>query len=1120
MTVAFTHLATSGSTTDATSFTTASIAPAANRVVYCAVLGAAGSGGIAPTPTVTGLGLSWVLTRQSPDPSALRTVFWFRAVTGATAPTPGAVTIAFGSTTIVACNWTIHAAAGADPTAPTVQSVEQRLTGNTNTSINFPFSNPVTAGNAVLAAVATNVTATITPGSGWTTVGGTSTLSTPSQSLMGMYSTTALQNITSSWTGAGNTWVIGIEVPAAAAGTPATAGGSITLGGAPTVQAAATAGGSITLGGSGATSFPPITWQGHTWYPRSVSGAPGPNTWGPSQAWVDASGYLNLRISQVNGVWTCAEVDQSDGQILGYGKYEWVYDIDVATRDVQPVLGLYTYNSDPATAPHQQEIDIEVTNWGTVGEKSDLWYSQQPTGVLGTTTENRQAASTLAGAALPLTSSFTWQPGQIYWKTTDANGVLISEHVTTEGVFAPSATGPGLSMNLWLNGGNPPNNGQPVTAKIRSFNFTASATHALVPADQYVDPFDNAYGWRLSTSASIAAGELSLSCTPQYEMAQSGSVLDMRNSSTTIQTSQAPVSGGQFSQEMLYQVRADSQNYFMIFVSGGGLAARMSQGGVNSAQLSGGTYNATTHAYWRISVAGSTVTFATSPNRTTWTSIGTLTTTLTSQQLSSMREYLQCGYWGAETGSQGAWKVTQVGAPATTAPATAGGSISLGGTVTARAATTAGGGISLGGSATGTAAPVAATAGGSITLGGAVTARAPAVAAGGISLGGAAAAAGTGHGRRRHHAGRGEHRARGGHSRRWNRSQRVCAGECPGPAGGGISLGGSAPSQPVAAALGGVSLGGAVTARTAASAGGGISLGGAVSASAPVAAGGQITLGGTVVVLPPGNNAQGSITLGGSAPAVPAAAALGGITLGGTTVVLAAAVSGGTISLGGAATGQQPGSSALGGIQLGGAGTARTPAVAGGTISLGGSALARAAVAITGGITLGGLATGGATPPQSSSAAGQITLGGASTVRAPAGAGGQISLDGSALARAVAAAGGQILLSGIAAGAPTPVPATAAGGITLGGASTAWVPVMAGGEITLGGSVFVRVAASALGGITLGGGAIGLDTVDAPVPGVVVTWGPVVTGSLVGSLVDGKLVGHLTARTLTGSLED
>ena len=67
-----------------------------------------------------------------------------------------------------------------------------------------------------------------------------------------------------------------------------------------------------------------IHFSGYDWNVRTASNDRGgePNAYAPDNAWVDAKGYLHLRMQQRNGEWTCAEVSMT--RSLGYGSYIFV----------------------------------------------------------------------------------------------------------------------------------------------------------------------------------------------------------------------------------------------------------------------------------------------------------------------------------------------------------------------------------------------------------------------------------------------------------------------------------------------------------------------------------------------------------------------------------------------------------------------------------------------------------------------------------------------------------------------------------------------------------------------------------------------------------------------------
>jgi hypothetical protein len=251
-------------------------------------------------------------------------------------------------------------------------------------------------------------------------------------------------------------------------------------------------------------------------------------------------------------------------------------------------------------------------------------------------------------------------------------------------------------------------------------------------------------------------------------------------------------------------------------------------------------------------------------------------------------------------------------------------------------------------------------------------------------------------------------------------------GALPATASGGIILDGAPAAQAPVAGGGSITLAGAPTARAVATATGQITLGGITAGQVAVAAAGQITLNGTVTARA-AVTAAGGVTLAGTVTPVSTAAAAGGVTLAGAVAAAGALASGGVVTLSGSVS-------------------PAAPAVVGGSIALGGSEVARAASVTAGGISLAGFATFG-TPP--ATAAGLVTLGGS------------------------AVAGIRVTLTGL---------------IVIGGTVAARAPITAGGLVVIGGAVTARVPSTVAGLITLNALAAGhaqtfLQPLSAPVFG-------------------------------------
>jgi hypothetical protein len=210
-----------------------------------------------------------------------------------------------------------------------------------------------------------------------------------------------------------------------------------------------------------AHSLRTISFAGGTWYVKSSSGhvGPGPNYFSSSRnnVWVDGSGYLHLKISYSGGKWYCAEIYSQ--QSLGYGSYRFTLGSDASSLDANAVLGLFTWDDNPAY--NDREIDLEFSRWSNAADATNGQYVVQPwnsTGHLQRITVN---------SGVPADQSFSWSAGQVAF--TSSNGSPASWIYS--GSDVPPPGNEKTHLNLWLNRGSPPANGQPVEVVIRSFVF-------------------------------------------------------------------------------------------------------------------------------------------------------------------------------------------------------------------------------------------------------------------------------------------------------------------------------------------------------------------------------------------------------------------------------------------------------------------------------------------------------------------------------------------------------------------------------------------------------------------------------------------------------------------------
>lgn len=212
-----------------------------------------------------------------------------------------------------------------------------------------------------------------------------------------------------------------------------------------------------------------IQFSGYTWEVKSGDGlGPGPNNWSASNVWVDANGYLHLKITKVGDKWYSASVKMT--QSLGFGTYQfWVIGA-IDTLDKNVVLGMFNYNGPDGT----NEIDVEIARWGNV-TNPNLNYSVYPAEAGYSYTSHR---STFSLTGTYTTHRFKWQSTNVFFQSLHGHQTgNVNEFdnwtfsPTNYTRYIPQNPAP-ARLNLWLFQGNPPSNGQEVEVVIRSFTYT------------------------------------------------------------------------------------------------------------------------------------------------------------------------------------------------------------------------------------------------------------------------------------------------------------------------------------------------------------------------------------------------------------------------------------------------------------------------------------------------------------------------------------------------------------------------------------------------------------------------------------------------------------------------
>lgn len=213
-----------------------------------------------------------------------------------------------------------------------------------------------------------------------------------------------------------------------------------------------------------------LQWKGYTWTVKSGTGlGPGPNHWNPTNVFVDANGYLHLQISYnaTSRHWDCAELYTTNA--LGFGTYQWQIESRVDQFDPWVVLGLFPYLGPDGI----NEIDIEYSRWGHANGTNGWWTVYPNSGtIIGQKTYNFSLTGTYT------TSRFTWSnTGIQYWLMGGFQPVGTITNVINTWNYTPAQPSVNipqgampLHMNLWLDKGHVPANGQPVEVIIHDFS--------------------------------------------------------------------------------------------------------------------------------------------------------------------------------------------------------------------------------------------------------------------------------------------------------------------------------------------------------------------------------------------------------------------------------------------------------------------------------------------------------------------------------------------------------------------------------------------------------------------------------------------------------------------------
>lgn len=215
-----------------------------------------------------------------------------------------------------------------------------------------------------------------------------------------------------------------------------------------------------------------LRFSGYTWEVRGAdNGGPGPNDWAPQNAWVDARGYLHLKVTHQGNKWFCPEVYSRER--LGFGVYQFWIQGKVDQLDRNIVFGLFNYPNKEVGADGTNEIDIEFSRWGHINApigNYTVWPSNPKV-------EHKTHSFEFKLDNYLSTHRFSWSSEGVRFQS--CQGLRDNDQQELANwLFKPSNPMDAIGqkpvpvhINLWCFEGKPPTDGKEVEMVIRAFKF-------------------------------------------------------------------------------------------------------------------------------------------------------------------------------------------------------------------------------------------------------------------------------------------------------------------------------------------------------------------------------------------------------------------------------------------------------------------------------------------------------------------------------------------------------------------------------------------------------------------------------------------------------------------------
>jgi len=207
---------------------------------------------------------------------------------------------------------------------------------------------------------------------------------------------------------------------------------------------------------------PIIEFSRYLWIPRESRQlqGPGPNYFSRDNISLDNHGRIHLKAARVDGEWRSAELIAT--RSLGYGKYSIKVGRLRGPLTDAVTLGFFTWDNSPEE--FHREIDIEIHRRIVGGMVSSGAFTVQPWNRPG----HLYGLSETPGSEF----SFDWGPDRILFEARNADGKIIDAWTFSDSEI-PTPGNEKIRINLWLLGGNPPSDEQPIEVVIEEFSFQA-----------------------------------------------------------------------------------------------------------------------------------------------------------------------------------------------------------------------------------------------------------------------------------------------------------------------------------------------------------------------------------------------------------------------------------------------------------------------------------------------------------------------------------------------------------------------------------------------------------------------------------------------------------------------